>query len=162
VADYFQLLRIVFKAGRTPGAPPSELTPGSVTVIVGPNNSGKSLLLRELEQWASPNEPPNITPWTPGLVIADVAARWPPDEAALLEAFADRVVPDGPSQDGTVRIYNFDAAGQGQGQAMLYVGNRWSHSFEEFCRAAAMRYLRMRFGWASAVFPGGAPSSHLA
>jgi energy-coupling factor transporter ATP-binding protein EcfA2 len=37
-----------FKFGPTPDAAPIEITPGPMTVIVGPNNSGKSLTLREL------------------------------------------------------------------------------------------------------------------
>ena len=35
--------------GSGPGLPPLTLPPSSVTIIVGPNNSGKSLLLRELD-----------------------------------------------------------------------------------------------------------------
>ena len=145
MTGYFQISAIRFRGGRSPGAPPSELEPGHVTVVVGPNNSGKSLLLRELEAWASPQEPPNITPWQPALVVDNVDAIWPPDEAALRAAFADRLVPDVPQRENAVTIYNFEpAAGQGQGQAQLYVKNEWGHDFGEFCRAAAMRYLRMR------------------
>lgn len=42
------LKSIRFKFGPTPDSDPIEIRPGAMTVIVGPNNSGKSLLLREL------------------------------------------------------------------------------------------------------------------
>lgn len=44
------LKSIRFKFGPTPDTPPIQITPGPMTVIVGPNNSGKSLALRELHQ----------------------------------------------------------------------------------------------------------------
>jgi ABC-type polar amino acid transport system ATPase subunit len=47
-----RLSRIKFKAGPRPGATPLEVNPGTVVVFVGPNNSGKSLSLREIEDWA--------------------------------------------------------------------------------------------------------------
>jgi energy-coupling factor transporter ATP-binding protein EcfA2 len=40
-------LRLRF--GPAPGEPPLQLDPGAMTVFVGPNNSGKSLALREIE-----------------------------------------------------------------------------------------------------------------
>ncbi|MDB6157766.1 MAG: ATPase [Gammaproteobacteria bacterium] len=42
---------LTFKFGRIPGAPQTSLTVGAVTVFVGPNNSGKSKVLREIEQY---------------------------------------------------------------------------------------------------------------
>ena len=40
-----------FHAGRRPGDPGLEIKPGTVLIFVGPNNSGKSLALREIESW---------------------------------------------------------------------------------------------------------------
>ncbi len=40
-----------FKAGSDTHATPLELDIPTVTVFVGPNNSGKSLALREIESW---------------------------------------------------------------------------------------------------------------
>lgn len=42
--------RIRLKFGPTPDQPPVEFKPGPMTVIVGPNNSGKSLTLKELHR----------------------------------------------------------------------------------------------------------------
>jgi ABC-type hemin transport system ATPase subunit len=43
------LNRISLQAGATTEATGLDFIPGSVTVFVGPNNSGKSLVLREIE-----------------------------------------------------------------------------------------------------------------
>src|SRR5215207_352758 len=45
--------RLRFRAGLGPGEEPLEIEPATVTVLVGPNNSGKSLTLREIETWCS-------------------------------------------------------------------------------------------------------------
>lgn len=45
------LSRLKFAGGATPGAEGLEVTPSTVIVFVGPNNSGKSLALREIEAW---------------------------------------------------------------------------------------------------------------
>lgn len=41
--------RLIFEAGPNPGDPPLEIDLGHVLVLIGPNNSGKSLTLREIE-----------------------------------------------------------------------------------------------------------------
>jgi hypothetical protein len=47
-----KLSRVVFKAGPGPGAGATQIDPlGSVVVLVGPNNSGKSVALREIREW---------------------------------------------------------------------------------------------------------------
>lgn len=46
--------RIVLRQGAVPDSPPLHFAPGPVTVLVGPNNSGKSLLLREIEGVLAP------------------------------------------------------------------------------------------------------------
>ncbi len=43
--------KIKFRTGKTPLDPPLEVNLGTVTVLVGPNNAGKSLALREIEDW---------------------------------------------------------------------------------------------------------------
>lgn len=48
-----RLSKIKFRAGAGPGKPPLETSPGTVLILVGPNNSGKSLALREIENWCS-------------------------------------------------------------------------------------------------------------
>lgn len=44
------LKRIHLKFGPSPDAAPIQFTPGAMTVVVGPNNSGKSLFLQELDR----------------------------------------------------------------------------------------------------------------
>lgn len=51
------LKRIHFKFGPTPDSAPTSFEPGPMTVIVGPNNSGKSLTLRELNKSLSKGTP---------------------------------------------------------------------------------------------------------
>ena len=45
------LERISLRAGATSDAPGLAFQPGSVTLFVGPDNSGKSLVLREIERF---------------------------------------------------------------------------------------------------------------
>lgn len=51
MAGTLKLTNIKFHAGAGPGKPPLETQPGTVVIFVGPNNSGKSLALREIENW---------------------------------------------------------------------------------------------------------------
>jgi ABC-type lipoprotein export system ATPase subunit len=46
-----QLRKIKFRAGPSPESAGLEIDPGTVLILVGPNNSGKSLALREIENW---------------------------------------------------------------------------------------------------------------
>jgi hypothetical protein len=45
--------KILFKSGATSNSAPIELEPAPITIFVGPNNSGKSQVLIELETWSS-------------------------------------------------------------------------------------------------------------
>ncbi len=45
--------RVVLKFGEAPGAEPLTIQPGAMTVLVGPNNSGKSLTLREIAKFVA-------------------------------------------------------------------------------------------------------------
>lgn len=45
------LEKLILKIGQSPGSDPLQITPGSMTVLVGPNNSGKSLTLREIREF---------------------------------------------------------------------------------------------------------------
>jgi len=51
MAGTLRLSKITFKAGPAPGKSYLEIQPGTVLVFVGPNNSGKSLSLHEIENW---------------------------------------------------------------------------------------------------------------
>lgn len=55
---------ISFKFGQAPGSAPLQITPGSMTVLVGPNNSGKSLTLREIREFiAQSKDRTDIDEW---------------------------------------------------------------------------------------------------
>ncbi len=45
------ITEIAFKVGSAPEKPPLVINPGTVLVFVGPNNSGKSVALKEIEAW---------------------------------------------------------------------------------------------------------------
>ena len=45
------ITKLKFVAGKVQGAPGVDLCPTTVTVLVGPHNSGKSLALQEIENW---------------------------------------------------------------------------------------------------------------
>ncbi len=45
------LRKIKFRAGARPVGPPLEIEASGTVILVGPNNSGKSLALREIENW---------------------------------------------------------------------------------------------------------------
>lgn len=84
----FRLTRLVMRAGPGPSQPPSELAPGRVTLLVGPNNSGKSKTLQELGQWANQGQQPPV-PWPGGDLVARVDVEVPPtrrDVEGFLEA----------------------------------------------------------------------------
>jgi hypothetical protein len=76
--------RLSFRAGSAPGSPALDLEPGPVVLIVGPNNSGKSQCLREIEQWCMGGSEPSK-------VLAAMEFRLPTsfeDAIDLLEPFA--------------------------------------------------------------------------
>lgn len=45
------ITKLKLKSGRAPGLAPTEMAVSAVTVFVGPNNSGKSKLLLELDRY---------------------------------------------------------------------------------------------------------------
>jgi hypothetical protein len=138
----FRVRRLDFIAGVVPGAPGANLDLGPVTVFVGPNNSGKSLALRELLQWASQGAEPS-QPWPGGRVLAAVVGAWPPNEAALDEFLRPWEVH---SDDGTdhrlIRTMSVEPApGPGMGgSGVMSVRRfgRYGESLEEYCRTAIL------------------------
>jgi hypothetical protein len=77
------LTGVTFVAGSAPGEPSTSVAPGHVTVLVGPNNSGKSLALQEIAWWANGSGGRRAQPWQPGSVIQSIEARWPSDSSEL-------------------------------------------------------------------------------
>lgn len=55
---------LTLKFGQSPRSIPLRITPGSMTVLVGPNNSGKSLMLREIRDFVlNSKDRQNIDEW---------------------------------------------------------------------------------------------------
>ncbi len=65
---------------------PLEITTAGVTIFVGPNNSGKSLVLKELQTAFSSN-----TPYTTGKVLQDFEIEWP--ELTEVQTLIDSLIP---------------------------------------------------------------------
>jgi ABC-type lipoprotein export system ATPase subunit len=86
------LKSLLLKFGETPGRPPLNLPVGSAVVIVGPNNSGKSRLLQELEHYLTQSARK-----TDGyLILQDVEAELPRShglKATLISAIKDDLPP---------------------------------------------------------------------
>ena len=70
MTENLKINRIVFKGGAGSGSNPLDIQPSNVTVIVGPNNSGKSQMLLELENWCKGDD-------TESLVIDKVEIEFP-------------------------------------------------------------------------------------
>lgn len=66
--------RLTFRAGSKPAAPPLSVEIPNVTVLVGPNNSGKSATLRELEAWCQGQNPEFRVIASAELLIPDTLA----------------------------------------------------------------------------------------
>ena len=70
MAERLKIKRIKFQAGSVPNTPGLDIEIPNVTVVVGPNNSGKSQALRELEVWCQGQNPEM-------LVIDEIELDWP-------------------------------------------------------------------------------------
>jgi len=75
------LSKISFNAGSSASQPPLELPLTPVTIFVGPNNSGKSRALMEIEKWVTQPQGPicqliekvEFVPWTPSTVEEELS-----------------------------------------------------------------------------------------
>lgn len=86
------LKKLHFKFGPHPNAAPVSFEPGPMTVLVGPNNSGKSLTLRELHEVVSQGP----TRYQHTLALDAIELRYPEDgplREALSEAIRRDVAP---------------------------------------------------------------------
>ena len=70
--------KIIFSAGARPGDASLEVQTGDALIIVGPNNSGKSLALREIESWC-------FLQTTAHKIIAQIQVMFPDDPETALE-----------------------------------------------------------------------------
>lgn len=72
MAGSLRILKVRFAAGSKVGAPVLEVSPGTALILVGPNNSGKSLALQEMDRWCQAQE-------TSHLVIGSLEVDFPTD-----------------------------------------------------------------------------------
>jgi hypothetical protein len=81
-----------FQAGLGPGDPPLRVETPEAVILVGPNNSGKSVALREIERWC-------IGDNAARKVVRDVDIQFPPDREAT-EILLTRFETDPPENQG--------------------------------------------------------------
>ena len=109
----FRLKTLTFKA--SPGLA-EETSP--VTVIVGPNNSGKSMALREIMHWVQGEDRERE-------VVDEVEVEWPSDAEAVLEElrpFETQPPAGEPAQANSIMLAPFKVEGGGQGRYWLQKG----------------------------------------
>ncbi len=85
------LSRIIFKSGSSPNEPSLELDLSAVTVFVGPNNSGKSRALVEIENFATKSHPGETK-----LIQSIEFLKWTSDE--FKSALSKVEAPPGPGE----------------------------------------------------------------
>jgi predicted ATPase len=79
---------ITLKFGAYLGQSPLELVPTGITLFVGPNNSGKSLVLREIEKFCATNSSEG------NHVLSSVGFQFPDAETLRMEISASKTVPN--------------------------------------------------------------------
>lgn len=146
--DLFRLTRITFASGAHPGTTGPTAEIGNVTLLVGPNNSGKSLSLRELAAWATQTQQPP-QPWPGGKIIAGADAQWPASPEALERFLLERAAPqDEASKTHHIAIRSFPLE---QSTAMLGASGvvavprfQPGNDLELHCRTQAMPHYVAR------------------
>lgn len=103
------LRNLTLRFGAAPGEPPLSFGPGPMTVFVGPNNSGKSLALRELESLIESGDPSLLH------IVRSILPRLPDADTAE-RMVRSRQVDGDPLPDGTVRVQRLTALGDGVGK----------------------------------------------
>jgi ABC-type cobalamin/Fe3+-siderophores transport system ATPase subunit len=104
--EFFRLSRVKFRAGAHPEDSGAELEPGTVTILVGPNNSGKSLALQEIEMWCRGTDGPFH-------VIETCEMPLPEDRTQLEEFLSDRKVEQAVMHPDQLPIRSFPISGGG-------------------------------------------------
>jgi AAA domain, putative AbiEii toxin, Type IV TA system len=98
------LKTVALRFGADEGDTPLRFTPGPMTVFVGPNNSGKSLALREIEDFIE----------TGGESLRHIVRRLElllPPRGEIEDMILSRAVDDG-NGDGTVRVLRLRSPGE--------------------------------------------------
>ncbi|HEY0025949.1 MAG TPA: ATP-binding protein [Longimicrobium sp.] len=101
------LRTVALRFGAAEGDEPLRFSPGPMTVFVGPNNSGKSLALREVEEWIESGGD------SPRHIIKRLGLQLPP--AAVIEKMLrSRAVgvPEDGASENEVRVLRLRSAGE--------------------------------------------------
>src|SRR5688572_27747978 len=98
------LKTLLLKFGSGEPGEPLGVSPGPMTVFVGPNNSGKSPALREVEEVIS------VTGDAGRRIVARVTFQLPPD-AEIERMLRSRAVPE-EGDDGTLRVLRLRSPGE--------------------------------------------------
>jgi hypothetical protein len=91
------LRNVTLRFGAAPGEPPLNFSPGPMTVFVGPNNSGKSLALRELEALIESGDPSLLH------IVRSITPQLP-DAETVERMVRSREVEGEPVDEGWVRV----------------------------------------------------------
>ena len=147
--QYLRLTRVRFRSGAAPDADGAVVTVSDVNIVVGPNNSGKSLALREIFGWASQGgQPPQ--PWLGGSVIADCEGIWPPTIEKLEAFLKPRALSIG--EEDAARLFSIHSypleqqpgPGQGQGGRVNFTRPNPGQDFAEYCRTQVLPHYTAR------------------
>lgn len=103
------LRNVTLRFGARPGEPPLEFAPGPMTVFVGPNNSGKSLALRELEALIESGDPSLLH------IVRAIHPRLP-DADTVERMVRSREVPGEAIPEGWLRVLRLTARDEGVGK----------------------------------------------
>lgn len=82
--------RIVLRAGARPGSGPLSVNLGPVTVLVGPNNGGKSTALQDLTGYVNRSGSTPMSPWAGGTVIEEIDLEEPATPEEVIEFLGPR------------------------------------------------------------------------
>lgn len=112
-----QIKKLRFKAGAKVGVPHLEISPGNLTLFVGPNNSGKSRALRDIEAWNRGDD-------TSRKVVETIEVELPAnvaDAEVLLRAF-ESPTPEGQTTTaGHIWVASFTFNAREQIQEQVYL-----------------------------------------
>jgi ABC-type polar amino acid transport system ATPase subunit len=92
-----QMSKIVFRVGDEKREQTFEFEPKNISIIVGPNNSGKTLALRELDEYLNGND-------EPGLIFSSASIEYP-HEPPFLEKLMRNF--EKPHPEGVIRDDSF-------------------------------------------------------
>ncbi|HKP75830.1 MAG TPA: AAA family ATPase, partial [Longimicrobiaceae bacterium] len=105
------LKSVDFRFGAGEGEPPLSFSPGPMTVFVGPNNSGKSLALRELENFIESGGESH------GLIVQGVEPDLPPASVVRQMVLSREATDDGPPPPpGFTRVVRLKTPGEFSGR----------------------------------------------